>query len=143
MPYTHIHSGFGQASCSDHVSARLFLLLLMKIFYFLCFVWLVLDNIRNENNNQFQYHTNIMVLSELELHDTAYVEAVLPGPHGPGLTSRLEAMGFLPNKQVRVIRRARMNGPIEVRVGSTTDVAMRRHEADLVVVRKIQTKEPT
>jgi len=78
-----------------------------------------------------------MTLSELDLHETAYVDLVREGTHGPGLVSRLQAMGFLPNKTIRVVRRAAMNGPIEVRIGSTTSVAIRRREAELVIVRRI------
>ncbi|MCD8516854.1 MAG: ferrous iron transport protein A [Burkholderiaceae bacterium] len=77
-----------------------------------------------------------MTLSELSLHEAAYVDLIREGAHGPGLVSRLEAMGFLPNKSIRVVRRAAMNGPLEVRVGSTTNVAIRRVEADLVMVHK-------
>lgn len=78
-----------------------------------------------------------MTLSELDLHETAYVDLVQEGTHGPGLVSRLQAMGFLPNKTIRVVRRAAMNGPIEVRIGSTTSVAIRRREAELVIVRRV------
>lgn len=78
-----------------------------------------------------------MTLSELNLHETAYVTLVQAGTHGPGLVSRLQAMGFLTNKTVRVVRRAAMNGPIEVRIGATTSVAIRRREADLVIVRRL------
>ena len=83
-----------------------------------------------------------MTLSELTLHETAYVDLVCEGTHGPGLVSRLQAMGFLPNKTIRVIRRAAMNGPLEVCIGSTTRVAIRRREADLVIVRRALASTP-
>lgn len=84
-----------------------------------------------------------MTLSDLSLHETAYVDVIQEGNHGPGLVSRLEAMGFLPNKSIRVIRRATMSGPMEVRVGSTTNVAIRQREAELVLVRKVKAQGPS
>jgi|GEM_PF-3567113 len=81
--------------------------------------------------------TATMTLSELKLHETAYVDSVTAGPHGSGLVSRLHAMGFLPNQQIRLIRKARMNGPLQVKVGSTTHVAIRLLEADMVIVRPV------
>ncbi|NWF62021.1 MAG: ferrous iron transport protein A [Fischerella sp.] len=52
----------------------------------------------------------------------------------PGLLRRLEAMGFKIGQQVKVLRKAWLNGPLHVRVGLTTEVAMRRHEADGIIV---------
>ncbi|MCX7593376.1 MAG: ferrous iron transport protein A [Fischerella sp.] len=52
----------------------------------------------------------------------------------PGLLRRLEAMGFKIGQQVKVLRKAWLNGPLHVRVGLTTEVAMRRCEADGIFV---------
>jgi ferrous iron transport protein A len=64
-------------------------------------------------------------------------EVTSPGgePHD-GFKTRLEALGLVPNKPVRVLRRAAFGGPMHVRVGSTTEIAIRRTEAQLVVVAK-------
>ncbi len=48
----------------------------------------------------------------------------------PGLSRRLEAMGFTAGQEVKLLRKAWWNGPLHVRVGMTTEVAMRRHEAE-------------
>jgi ferrous iron transport protein A len=75
-----------------------------------------------------------MNLSDMQLNQTAYVTEVLAGDFGRGLTSRLQAMGFVPEKAITVIRKAALGGPIAVRVGSTTQVAIRRSEAALIQV---------
>lgn len=56
----------------------------------------------------------------------------------PGLVRRLEAMGFKVGKQVTVLRKAWLNGPLHLRVGLTTEVAMRRHEAERIFVTGIE-----
>ncbi|MBD2560139.1 MULTISPECIES: FeoA family protein [Nostoc] len=53
----------------------------------------------------------------------------------PGLVRRLEAMGFKVGQQVKVLRKAWWNGPLHLRVGLTTEVAMRRHEAEKILVK--------
>lgn len=49
------------------------------------------------------------------------------------LYHRLAAMGFRIGKRIEVIRTARFNGPLHVRVGST-DIALRRNEARLIEI---------
>ena len=49
------------------------------------------------------------------------------------LRSRLAALGFEAGKQVRVLRRASLGGPLHVRVG-TTEIILRRHEASSIQV---------
>ena len=49
------------------------------------------------------------------------------------LRSRLTALGFEAGKQVRVLRRAGLGGPLHVRVG-TTEIILRRHEAASIQV---------
>ena len=51
-----------------------------------------------------------------------------------GFKVRLEAMGLSSYKPVRLIRSALFGGPLQVRVGSTTEIAIRRSEAQLVTV---------
>jgi ferrous iron transport protein A len=74
-----------------------------------------------------------MTLCELELNVCAHIEKLLPSQHGLGLVSRLEAMGFLPGRSVRVVRKSKL-GPMEVRVGSTTQIAIRTCDAACVIV---------
>ena len=51
------------------------------------------------------------------------------------LHQRLLAMGFRTGKQVELIRRARFSGPLQVRIG-TTDILLRRNEAEKIMVHK-------
>ncbi|AFY49615.1 Fe2+ transport system protein A [Nostoc sp. PCC 7524] len=51
-----------------------------------------------------------------------------------GLQRRLEAMGFKVGQQVKVLRKAWLKGPLHLRVGLTTEVAMRRNEAEGILV---------
>ncbi|MEB3312186.1 MAG: FeoA domain-containing protein [Snowella sp.] len=75
-----------------------------------------------------------MNLLDLSVGKIAFVDEVLMGSHGHGLMSRLEAMGIIPNKPIQILRKAHLGGPLHIRVGSTTEVAMRRSEAALVKV---------
>ena len=51
------------------------------------------------------------------------------------LHHRLLAMGFRTGKQIELIRRARFSGPLQVRIG-TTDILLRRNEAEKISVRR-------
>ncbi len=75
-----------------------------------------------------------MTLSELKPGQFGIVQEVRTGQFGQGLTNRLEAMGIVPGKPVRVLRAAWMGGPLGVRVGATTEIAIRRQEAELVLI---------
>lgn len=75
-----------------------------------------------------------MTLSDLKTGQFALVESIQTGRFGEGLTTRLEAMGIIPGQTVRVLRKAVLGGPLAVRVGSTTEIAIRRSEARLVLV---------
>jgi ferrous iron transport protein A len=75
-----------------------------------------------------------MTLLDLPVGQIALVNEVLLGSHGQGLATRLEAMGIFPDKPVQILRKAVFGGPLHVRVGSTTEVAMRRSEAALVTI---------
>lgn len=52
------------------------------------------------------------------------------------LHQRLLAMGFRMGKQIEIIRKARFSGPLQVRIG-TTDILLRRNEADQIKVERI------
>ncbi len=75
-----------------------------------------------------------MTLCDLKPGQVAIVDEVQIGRHGERLANRLAAMGILPGRPVRVLREAWMGGPLHVRVGCTTEVAIRRQEAALVMI---------
>lgn len=67
------------------------------------------------------------------------LEQLLPGKSAriasiggePNLRARMLALGLRSGREVAVIRRARMGGPLHIRIG-TTDLMMRRSEARLI-----------
>lgn len=65
------------------------------------------------------------------------VAAVGVGEFGAGLATRLAAMGVIPGKRLKVLRRAAFGGPLVVRVGTTTEIAIRCAEASLIAVTPI------
>ena len=81
-----------------------------------------------------------MNLSELEVHGSATVVGVRSDGTevGDGFKERLEAMGLRKGRSVQVLRKAPGGDPYEVRVGSTTEIAIRKSEASLVEI----TQEP-
>jgi len=60
---------------------------------------------------------------------------------GEGLRQRLAALGFRAGRVVAMLRRARLQGPLHVRLG-TTDVALRPAEASCVSLRAVATRTP-
>jgi len=52
------------------------------------------------------------------------------------LHQRLLAMGFRTGKRIELIRCARFSGPLQVRIG-TTDILLRRKEAEKIMVQKL------
>ena len=81
-----------------------------------------------------------MNLSELAVHGSATVVGVRSDGTevGDGFRDRLEAMGLRKGRSVQVLRKAPGGDPFEVRVGSTTEIAIRKSEASLVDI----TQEP-
>lgn len=75
-----------------------------------------------------------MTLAELKPGQMAFVQGVQSNGVEQGFKTRLEAMGFVNGKPIRVVRSAWFGGPLQVRVGSTTELAIRRNEANLVFV---------
>lgn len=75
-----------------------------------------------------------MTLSELESGKLAVVHQIELKSHKKELGSRLAAMGLIPDKQIQVLRKAWFGGPLHIRVGSTTEIAIRRQEAEMVRV---------
>lgn len=70
-------------------------------------------------------------LSLLAPGQTATIGAI--EAEGP-LCARMAALGLRIGRTISVIRRARMNGPIQIRIG-TTDLILRLSEAAKVLVR--------
>jgi ferrous iron transport protein A len=44
-------------------------------------------------------------------------------------------MGIIPDKSIQVLRKAGFGGPLHIRIGSTTEIAIRRQEAEMIKVR--------
>jgi ferrous iron transport protein A len=78
-----------------------------------------------------------MTLSELRSGEFAIIEQVQANSAGQPLIRRLAAMGITAHKPVQVLRKAHWGGPLHIRVGTTTEVAIRRRESDRIVVRPI------
>ncbi len=76
-----------------------------------------------------------MTLVQLEPQQLAIIEKVVVNATQKDLARRLEAMGITPNKTVKVLRKAWFGGPLHIRIGSTTEVAIRKREAELVLVK--------
>lgn len=75
-----------------------------------------------------------MTLSELELGKLAIVNDIQLKHHNQELGKRLTAMGIVPDKSIKVLRKAWFGGPLHIRVGSTTEIAIRRQEAEMIKV---------
>jgi ferrous iron transport protein A len=56
----------------------------------------------------------------------------------PGLHQRLLAMGFRPGRQIMMLRRGWLSGPLHVRIG-TTEVMLRCREAREIEVTNVST----
>ena len=77
-----------------------------------------------------------MNLSLLEPDHVGIIEEIKTDE---GLEQRLQALGFRPGREVTLIRRAWFAGPLHVRIG-TTEVMVRRHEAEQIYLRNITHK---
>jgi ferrous iron transport protein A len=76
-----------------------------------------------------------MSLSELKPGQMAFIEQVYETSQTTGFVQRLAALGMVPHRPIQVLRIAQFGGPLHVRVGSTTEIAIRRREARQVQVR--------
>ncbi|ESA38187.1 fe2+ transport system protein a [Leptolyngbya sp. Heron Island J] len=84
----------------------------------------------------------IMVLSELQRGELAVVDQVSSGHNNQAFVYRLAGLGLMANSSVRVLRKVGFGGPLHIRVGATTEVAIRRKEAEQIVVRHVETLCP-
>jgi ferrous iron transport protein A len=71
-------------------------------------------------------------LAHLQPGDTANIVTIRAEE---ALHQRLQALGFRSGKQIELIRKASFSGPLQVRIG-TTDILLRRNEAEKIVVCK-------
>lgn len=77
---------------------------------------------------------NNIPLTNLECGKTAIINQIITGIHGQALTTRFQSLGLVSGKKVKVIRKSWLGGTLHVKVGSTTAIALRSQEADLVLV---------
>ena len=75
-----------------------------------------------------------MTLSDLSIGKMAIIDQISLGDHGQALICRLEAIGITPDKPIQVLHKALMGGPLHIRVGATTEIAIRRQEAEKVLI---------
>ncbi|MBE9223626.1 ferrous iron transport protein A [Cyanobacterium stanieri LEGE 03274] len=78
---------------------------------------------------------NLVPLSSLNYQQRAIVDHIVMGNHGKLLINRLQAMGLVAGTSVKVLRKFWLGGPLQVQVGITTIIAIRRIEADLIMVK--------
>lgn len=75
-----------------------------------------------------------MTLADLKPHQIATVKEIITGKHGDGLTNRLQSLGFITGKKVKLLRRFWFGGLLHVQVGITTAIALRPSEANLIII---------
>ena len=78
-----------------------------------------------------------MNLSDLKPGQTGIVDQIVNGKHGQALVERLEAMGIVADRPVQVLRKSKLGGPLQIRVGgSTTEIAIAPQEAEMILIKK-------
>ncbi len=76
-----------------------------------------------------------MNVADLRTGQMAIVDRVLNIGREQGIVQRLAAMGVVSDRPVQVLRKAKFNGPLHIRVGATTEIAIRPHEAEMIVIK--------
>ncbi|MEM1169508.1 MAG: FeoA family protein [Cyanobacteria bacterium P01_H01_bin.35] len=76
-----------------------------------------------------------MNVADLKIGQIAIIDRVLNLDGEEGIIQRLAAMGIVSDKPVKVLRKAQFNGPLHIRVGATTEIAIRAHEAQMIVIK--------
>lgn len=87
----------------------------------------------------------IVLLTELQIGILALVEKIIDrgeNADSERLVQRLEAMGILRDRPIEVLRQAGFGGPLHIRVGQTTELAIRQREAALITVRITDPAKP-
>jgi ferrous iron transport protein A len=80
--------------------------------------------------------SQIIPLTTLESGQIGVIERIDTGIHGLMLKTRLHAMGLTAGNTVKVLRKFWWGGLLQVQVGKTTVIAIRRTEADLIMVQQ-------
>ncbi|NES03281.1 MAG: ferrous iron transport protein A [Okeania sp. SIO2F4] len=76
-----------------------------------------------------------MNVADLKTGQMGIVDQVLNIGREQGIVQRLAAMGVVSDRPVQVLRKAQFNGPLHIRVGATTEIAIRPHEAEMIVLK--------
>ncbi len=76
-----------------------------------------------------------MNVADLKTGQMGIVDQVLNIGSEQGIVQRLAAMGVVSDRPVQVLRKANFNGPLHIRVGATTEIAIRPHEAEMIVIK--------
>lgn len=76
-----------------------------------------------------------MNLSDLKTGQIAIIDRVINSDHTGGIVQKLEAMGVVPNKPVQVLREEKFRGPLHIKVGSNTEIAIQPQEAEMILVK--------
>lgn len=79
-----------------------------------------------------------MTLSELKPGKLALVKEIENCHQSQTLVNRLQAIGITTNKPVMVLRQAWFGGPLHVKVGCTTEIAIRHQEAKSILLYPIE-----
>ncbi|MFG1401798.1 FeoA family protein [Xanthobacter sediminis] len=91
----------------------------------------------HDSSPKFAHAGQITTLANLQPGESGVVESVEAGVFEHGLSVRLRAMGVSASRQVSMVRRGWFGGPLVVRAGKATDIAIRRAEAAQVKVRRV------
>lgn len=81
--------------------------------------------------------TKTINLSSLNPKIPAIIKHIEFGTYGKGLVKRLTAMGVVVEKPIMVLRKSWFGGPIHLRVGANTELAIRREEAKIIMVKPL------
>ncbi|NEQ74185.1 MAG: ferrous iron transport protein A [Okeania sp. SIO2C9] len=76
-----------------------------------------------------------MNVADLKTGQMAIVDRVLNIGRDRGIVERLAAMGVVSDRPVQVLREGSFNGPLHIRVGLSTEIAIRSHEAEMIVIK--------
>lgn len=90
-----------------------------------------------ESNLKARSDIEVVPLSALRPGERGIVERVESGDFNKGLAVRLKALGVRTSRLVAMLQHGWFGGPLIVRSGSATEIAIRRTEAALVMVRRI------
>ncbi|GGA40447.1 FeoA family protein [Okeania sp. KiyG1] len=76
-----------------------------------------------------------MNVADLKTGQMAIVDRVLNIGRDQGIVERLAAMGVVSDRPVQVLREGSFSGPLHIRVGLSTEIAIRSHEAEMIVIK--------